>query len=78
MKYDYLIVGAGLYGSIFAYEMGKLDKKCLAIERRSHIGGNCYTENVSGIQVHRYGPHIFNTNSKAIWDYINNICFVLS
>lgn len=73
MKYDYLIVGAGLYGSIFAYEMGKLGKKCLVIERRSHIGGNCYTKNISGIQVHYYGPHIFNTNNKAIWDYVNSV-----
>jgi UDP-galactopyranose mutase len=71
--YDYLIIGAGLYGSIFAYEMTKLGKKCLVIDRRTHIGGNCYTESVSGIQVHRYGPHIFNTNNEFIWNYINGI-----
>lgn len=71
--YDYIIVGSGLYGSVFAYEMNKLGKRCLIIERRNHIGGNCYTENRSGIEVHIYGPHIFNTNSKKIWDYINSI-----
>lgn len=71
--YDYIIVGSGLYGSIFAYEMTKLGKRCLVIERRSHIGGNCYTESRNGIEVHLYGPHIFNTNSKTIWDYINSI-----
>ncbi|MDR1901523.1 MAG: UDP-galactopyranose mutase [Treponema sp.] len=70
--YDYLIVGAGLFGSVFACEAAKRGKSCLAIDRRSHIAGNIYTEDVKGIQVHRYGAHIFHTNDKPIWDYINN------
>lgn len=69
--YDYLIVGAGLFGSIFAYEATKRGKKCLVIDKRNHIGGNLYTENIEGINVHKYGAHIFHTNSKEIWDYIN-------
>ncbi|MCZ0703550.1 UDP-galactopyranose mutase [Natronobacillus azotifigens] len=69
--YDYLIVGAGLFGSVFAYEANKLGKKCLVIDKRDHIGGNVYTENVEGIHVHKYGAHIFHTNNKQIWDYIN-------
>lgn len=72
MKYDYLIVGAGLFGAIFAYEANKCGKKCLVIEKRSHIGGNIYTENVEGINVHRYGAHIFHTSNKEVWNYINN------
>ena len=72
MKYDYLIVGSGLFGSIFAYEANKVGKKCLVIEKRSHIGGNIYTENVEGIQVHKYGAHIFHTSNRKIWNYINN------
>lgn len=72
MKYDYLIVGSGLFGSIFAYEANKKGKKCLVIEKRSHIGGNIYTENIEGIQVHKYGAHIFHTSNKEIWQYINN------
>ena len=71
MKYDYLIVGSGLFGSIFAYEANKVGKKCLVIEKRSHIGGNIYTENVEGIQVHKYGAHIFHTSNKEVWQYIN-------
>ena len=71
MKYDYLIVGSGLFGSIFAYEANKRGKKCLVIEKRSHIGGNIYTENVEGIQVHKYGAHIFHTSNKEVWEYIN-------
>lgn len=71
MKYDYLIVGSGLFGSIFAYEENKRGKKCLVIDKRSHIGGNIYTENVSGINVHKYGAHIFHTSNKEVWDYIN-------
>jgi len=69
--YDYLIVGAGLYGAVFASEMTKAGKRCLVIEKRSHIGGNIYTENVDGINVHKYGAHIFHTNKKELWDYIN-------
>ena len=71
MKYDFLIVGAGLYGSIFAYEATKRGKKCLVIDRRNHIGGNVYTESVEGINVHKYGAHIFHTSDKAIWDYVH-------
>ena len=70
-KYDYLIVGTGLYGSIFAYEANIIGKKCLVIDKRNHVGGNIYTEEIEGINVHKYGAHIFHTNSKEIWDYIN-------
>lgn len=70
MKYDYLIIGAGLFGSVFAYEMTKQGKKCLIIDKRNHIGGNCYSENKDGINIHKYGPHIFHTNDKKIWDWI--------
>lgn len=69
--YDYLIVGAGLFGAIFAYEMRKKGRKCLVIDKRPHIGGNCYTENVEGISVHKYGAHIFHTSNRAVWDYVN-------
>jgi len=69
--YDYLIVGAGPYGSVSAYELTKRGKKCLVIDKRDVIGGNCYTENVNGIHVHKYGAHIFHTNDKYIWDYVN-------
>ena len=69
--YDYLIVGSGLYGATCAYELKKRGKKVLVIEKREHIGGNIYTEKMHGIQVHRYGAHIFHTNSKELWDYIN-------
>ena len=73
-KYDYLIVGAGLYGSIFAYEMNKKGKKCLVIDKRNHIGGNIYTEETEGINIHKYGAHIFHTSNKEIWEYINQFC----
>ncbi|MCL2513328.1 MAG: UDP-galactopyranose mutase [Oscillospiraceae bacterium] len=69
--YDYLIAGSGLYGSIFAYEAGKRGKKCLVIDKRPHIGGNAYTEEQGGINVHKYGAHIFHTSSKEVWDYMN-------
>ena len=69
--YDYLIVGAGLFGSTFAHEMTKLGKKCLVIDRRQHIGGNIYCEKVNGINVHKYGAHIFHTGNKKIWEYVN-------
>ena len=69
--YDYLIVGAGLYGAVCAYELARAGKSVLVIDRRSHIGGNAYTESVGGINVHRYGAHIFHTSDKAIWDYVN-------
>ena len=70
-KYDYLIVGTGLFGSVFAYEATKRNKKCLVIDKRNHIGGNIYTKEVEGINVHEYGAHIFHTSNKQIWDYIN-------
>ncbi len=68
--YDYLIVGSGLFGATFAYEAGKRGKTCLVVEKRSHIGGNIYTEEVEGIQVHRYGAHIFHTSNRKVWDYV--------
>jgi len=71
MKYDYLIVGSGLFGSIFAYEANKRGKKVLVIDKRSNIAGNIYTENKDGINVHKYGAHIFHTSNKEVWDYIN-------
>lgn len=70
-KYDYLIVGSGLFGSIFAHEATKRGKTCLVIERRNHLGGNLYCENRDGINIHRYGGHIFHTSDKIIWNYIN-------
>ena len=69
--YDYLIVGAGLFGSVFAYEAGKRGKKCLVVEKRAHIGGNIYTYEADGINIHKYGAHIFHTSVKKIWDYVN-------
>ena len=69
--YDYLIVGAGLFGAVFAHEMTEKGKKCLVIDKRNHIGGNIYTEKIEGIHVHRYGAHIFHTSNKKIWDYVN-------
>lgn len=69
--YDYLIVGAGLFGAVFANEATNKGKTCLVIDRRNHIGGNCYTYEDDGIQVHKYGAHIFRTSDKEIWDYIN-------
>lgn len=71
MKYDYLVVGAGLFGAVFAYEAKKQGKTCLVIDKRNHIAGNVYTENVDGINVHKYGAHIFHTSDKEIWDYVN-------
>ena len=69
--YDYLIVGAGLFGAVFAREATLAGKSCLVIDKRSHIAGNVYTEDVAGIPVHRYGAHIFHTNNKTVWDYVN-------
>lgn len=71
MKYDYLIVGAGIYGAVVAHEMAKKGKKVLVIDKRNHIAGNIYTENVEGINVHKYGAHIFHTSDKEVWDYVN-------
>ncbi len=71
MKYDYLVAGAGLFGSVFACEMNRHGRRVLVIDRREHIAGNVYTESVQGIQVHRYGAHIFHTSDRKIWDYVN-------
>jgi UDP-galactopyranose mutase len=71
MQYDYLIVGAGLFGSVFAYEAKRAGKKVLVIDKRSHVGGNAYTEEMEGIQVHRYGAHIFHTSDERVWNYMN-------
>lgn len=70
-KYDYLIVGSGLFGCVFAYEAKKRGKKCLVIEKRSHLGGNIYNEKIEGINVHKYGAHIFHTNDEGIWNFVN-------
>ena len=71
-QYDYLIVGAGLFGSVFAHEATKMGKKCLVIDKRNHIAGNVYTESIEGINVHKYGAHIFHTSNKEVWDYVNS------
>ena len=72
-KYDYLIVGAGLYGACFAYMAGKRGKKCLVIDKREHAGGNLYCENIEGINVHKYGAHIFHTSDKAVWEFVTSL-----
>lgn len=73
MKYDYLIVGSGLYGATFAYKAKQAGKKVLVIDKRHHLGGNVYCENIEGINVHKYGAHIFHTNNKEVWDFVNSI-----
>ena len=72
MKYDYLIVGAGLFGATVAYRLNKMGKKVLVIDKRDHIAGNVYTENIEGINVHKYGAHIFHTDYKDVWDFVNS------
>lgn len=72
-KYDYLIVGSGLYGATFAHLAHKQGKKCLVIDKRSHLGGNIYCENIEGINVHKYGAHIFHTSNKKVWEFVNSI-----
>ena len=72
-EYDYLIVGAGLYGAVFASQATQNGKKCLVIDRRPHIGGNLYCENIAGINVHQYGPHIFHTSDVEVWNFVNSI-----
>ena len=72
-KYDYMIVGSGLFGATFAYFAAKAGKSCLVIEKRSHLGGNVYCEQVEGINVHKYGAHIFHTNNKQVWEFVNSI-----
>ena len=71
VKYDYLVVGAGLYGAVFAHEAMQKGKKVMVVDKRPHIAGNIYTEDVNGIRVHRYGAHIFHTSDKKVWDYVN-------
>lgn len=73
LKYDYLIIGSGLFGATFAYFAHKQGKKCLVIDKRSHLGGNVYCENIEGINVHKYGAHIFHTSNKDVWDFVNSI-----
>ena len=73
MKNDYLVVGAGLYGSILAYRAHKAGKRVLVIDKRPHVGGNLYCEEIEGIQVHKYGPHIFHTSNKKVWDFVNSL-----
>ena len=73
MKYDYLIVGSGLYGATFAFLANKAEKKCLVIDKREHLGGNIFCEQTDGINVHKYGAHIFHTSNKKVWDFVN--CF---
>ena len=72
-KYDYLIVGSGLYGATFAYRAKQMGKTCLVIDKRPHLGGNVYCENIEGINVHKYGAHIFHTSNKEVWDFVNSI-----
>lgn len=72
-KYDYLIVGSGLFGATFAYRAKREGKKCLVIDKRSHLGGNVYCESIEGINVHKYGAHIFHTSNKEVWDFVNSI-----
>ena len=72
MKYNFLIVGSGLFGATFAYRAQKLGKKCLVIDKRPHLGGNVYCENINGINVHKYGAHIFHTSNKQLWDFVNS------
>ncbi len=71
--YDYLIVGSGLFGSVFAYQAKQQGKQCLVIEKRPHLGGNVYCEKIEGINVHKYGAHIFHTNNKEVWDFVNSL-----
>ena len=71
-KYDYLFVGAGLYSAVFAHLAKKAGKKCLVIEKRDHVGGNIYCENIEGINVHKYGAHIFHTDNKEVWQFVNS------
>ena len=72
-KFDYLIVGSGLFGAVFAYRATRAGKKCLVIDKRAHLGGNVYCENIEGINVHKYGAHIFHTSNKQVWDFVNSI-----
>ena len=70
--YDYLIVGAGLYGAVFANQMNQKGRKCLVVDKRNHLGGNIFCERIEGINVHKYGPHIFHTDNKDCWDFVSS------
>ena len=72
-KYDYLIVGSGLFGATFGYRAKQTGKRCLVIDKRPHLGGNVYCESIEGINVHKYGAHIFHTSNKEVWDFVNSI-----
>lgn len=72
-KYDYLLVGAGLFSTCFAYRAKQAGKKCLVIDKRPQLGGNVYCDNIEGINVHKYGAHIFHTSNKQVWDFVNSI-----
>ena len=72
-SYDYLIVGSGLFGATFAYKAHQAGKKCLVIDKRPHLGGNVYCEQMEGIHVHQYGAHIFHTSNKEVWDFVNSL-----
>lgn len=72
-SYDYLIVGSGIFGATFAHFAHRVGKKCLVIDKRPHLGGSVYCERVEGINVHKYGPHIFHTSNKEIWDFVNGM-----
>ena len=71
MPFDYLIVGCGMFGSVFARLMAEAGRRVMLVDKRQHIGGNCYSEQIEGIHVHRYGPHIFHTNNQRVWDFVN-------
>ena len=72
-KYDFLVVGAGLFGAVVAYRAAKAGKKVLVVDRRNHIGGNAYCSEMNNIIVHQYGPHIFHTDNKRVWDFVNSL-----
>ena len=72
-KYDYVLVGSGLFAGTFAYEAGKRGKKCLVVEKRSNLGGNIYCEKIEGINVHKYGAHIFHTSNRKVWEFVNSL-----
>ena len=72
-KYDYFIVGSGLFGTTFAYRAKQAGKSCLVIDKRPHLGGNIYCEQIEGINVHKYGAHIFHTANKEVWDFVNSL-----
>ena len=73
-QYDYIIVGSGLFGAVFAHEATKMGKRCLVLEKRNHTGGNIYCENIEDITVHKYGAHIFHTSNKNVWNYVSSLC----